>query len=84
MLVTITLSEYFFSSITISGTEVIPIPLFHSLDGTRSIDYVARVEPSALGGKKMAELLLDATHHGLVGKSTHGNAPVASLIDRST
>ncbi|KAK1735127.1 hypothetical protein QTG54_014193 [Skeletonema marinoi] len=44
------------------GSEVIPIPLFIPLDGTRSEDYVARVEPSAIGGRKMAEYLLDVIH----------------------
>jgi hypothetical protein len=72
------------SSIKITGTEVIPIPLFHSLDGTRSNDYVARVEPSAVGGKKMAELLLDAVHNNFVDRSAQGGAPTTSLIDRST
>ncbi|KAL7514206.1 hypothetical protein ACHAXN_013233 [Cyclotella atomus] len=72
------------SSIKITGKEVIPIPLFHSLDGTRSNDYVARVEPSAVGGKKMAELLLDAVHNNFVDRSAQGGAPTTSLIDRST
>lgn len=71
------------SSIKVAGTEVIPIPLFRSLDGTRSGDYVARVEPSASGGRKMAELLLDAIHYNFVGTSTTGSAPTTSLIDRS-
>lgn len=48
------------SQIKIEGTEVIPIPLFNALDGKCSQDYVARVEPSAIGGKKMAEYLMDA------------------------
>lgn len=50
------------SRIQIPGTQVIPVPLFVPLDGTRSEDYVARVEPSASGGRKMAEYLLDAIH----------------------
>lgn len=41
------------------GSEVIPVPLFNALDGKHTIDYVARVEPSAIGGKKLAEFLLD-------------------------
>mmetsp|Transcript_2834 Transcript_2834/g.4405 ORF Transcript_2834/g.4405 Transcript_2834/m.4405 type:complete len:132 (-) Transcript_2834:483-878(-) len=51
------------SSIRIPGSQVIPIPLFHPLDGTKSEDYVARVEPSASGGRKMAEYMLDVIHH---------------------
>lgn len=47
------------SKIRISGTEVIPVPLFNALDGKTSEDYIARVEPSSQGGKKMAEYLLD-------------------------
>jgi hypothetical protein len=30
-------------------------PLFEVLDGKRAEDYVARVEPSSEGGKKMAQ-----------------------------
>lgn len=47
------------SKIQIPGTQVIPVPLFNALDGTQSRDYVARVEPSSIGGRKMAEFLLD-------------------------
>jgi len=48
------------SNIHIPGaTEVVPVPLFHVLDGKRSEDFVARVEPSAIGGRKMAEFILD-------------------------
>lgn len=46
-----------FSKIHIPGTEVIPVPLYRVLDGKRSDDYVARVEPSAVGGRRMAEFL---------------------------
>lgn len=72
-----------YSHIRISGTQVIPIPLFHSLDGTRSEDYVARVEPSASGGRKMAELLLDAIHNNARDNNARPGAPTTSLIDRS-
>ncbi|KAL7489730.1 hypothetical protein ACHAW6_015456 [Cyclotella cf. meneghiniana] len=71
------------SHIRISGTQVIPVPLFHSLDGTRSEDYVARVEPSASGGRKMAELLLDAIHNNAGDNNARPGAPTTSLIDRS-
>jgi len=72
------------STIRIRGSEVIPIPLFHTLDGTRSEDYVARVEPSASGGRKMAEYILDAIHspgnvNQLGGSSV--TAPSTSFID---
>merc|ERR1712224_165317 len=48
------------SRIQIEGVEVIPVPLFHALDGKTSADYESRVEPSVIGGEKMARLLTDA------------------------
>eukprot|EP00928_Gymnodinium_smaydae_P042206 TRINITY_DN2844_c0_g5_i1.p1 TRINITY_DN2844_c0_g5~~TRINITY_DN2844_c0_g5_i1.p1 ORF type:complete len:416 (-),score=29.15 TRINITY_DN2844_c0_g5_i1:256-1503(-) len=48
------------STIEIEGVEVIPVPLFEALDGKSTSDYVSRVEPSVLGGEKMARLLADA------------------------
>lgn len=53
------------SKISIPGSEVIPVPLFNVLDGKDSRDYIARVEPSPQGGRKMAEYLLD-----MIEKST--------------
>lgn len=47
------------SLIRIPGVEVIPVPLYNALNGKDTTDYVARVEPSAKGGKIMAEYLLD-------------------------
>ena len=47
------------SRIDIAGTDVIPVPLFTVLDGKQSEDFVARVEPSAIGGGKMARFILD-------------------------
>lgn len=46
------------SRISVPGVEVVPFPLFTALDGTNSRDYLQRVEPSAEGGRKMAEGLL--------------------------
>ncbi len=54
------------SSIRITGSEVIPTPLFSVLDGKNGHDYCARVEPSAQGGQKMARLFLDL----MEGKAT--------------
>ena len=45
--------------IKITGTNVIPLPLYEVLDGRDPGDYVARVEPSARGGSKMAEFIID-------------------------
>ena len=42
------------SAIRIPGTEVVPVPLFDVLDWQRSEDFVARVEPSVIGDRKMA------------------------------
>lgn len=69
------------SHIQISGSQVIPVPLFNVLDGKHSNDYVARVEPSALGGKKMAEYLLDTIQHDStsVNRSSIA-APTTKLI----
>lgn len=45
------------TKIEVEGTEVVPCALYEALDGKSEADYVARVEPSVQGGKKMAELL---------------------------
>ncbi|OEU15674.1 hypothetical protein FRACYDRAFT_261794 [Fragilariopsis cylindrus CCMP1102] len=74
------------SKININGTEVIPVPLFNVLDGKIAEDYVARVEPSSQGGRKMAEFILDiiekSSHHVTSGSSL---LPVEStyMADRS-
>ena len=41
--------------IRIDGTDVIPFPMYEILDGKHSEDYIARVEPSNLGGLKLAK-----------------------------
>mmetsp|Transcript_74138 Transcript_74138/g.241083 ORF Transcript_74138/g.241083 Transcript_74138/m.241083 type:complete len:243 (-) Transcript_74138:66-794(-) len=56
--------EHAVSKIKIEGTEVVPVPLFRVLDGGCSEDYVARVEPSEQGGRKMAEAFLQALFGG--------------------
>jgi len=68
------------SRIKIQGSEVIPVPLFHVLDGKTSSDYVARVEPSAKGGMKMAEYLLDVINNPETAKIQSAIAPTLSLI----
>ena len=73
------------STIRIPGSEVIPIPLFHALGGRRSEDYVARVEPSASGGKKMAEYMVDVIHSSGIDearlRTSAFSAPTTSFID---
>jgi hypothetical protein len=65
------------SKISIPGSEIIPIPLFHVLDGKDSRDYIARVEPSPQGGRKMAEYILDvierSTNHRHQTNETYGS-----------
>jgi len=51
--------EYATTQIKIDGVQVVPVPLYEALDGTISADYAQRVEPSAQGGLKMANLILD-------------------------
>jgi hypothetical protein len=69
------------SRIQIKGSEVIPVPLFNVLDGKCSDDYVARVEPSAIGGEKMAEFLLDIVDNSSVANAAPSSmAPTTSLI----
>ena len=59
---------------------MIPVPLFHVLDGKNTEDYVARVEPSALGGKKMAEYLLDVIDNpSLVYEDMKYKAPAVDV-----
>ncbi|KAF2257912.1 hypothetical protein CC78DRAFT_166470 [Lojkania enalia] len=41
--------------IKIEGTWVLPCALYEPLDGKNAGDYTARVEPSASGGRKLAE-----------------------------
>jgi lysophospholipase L1-like esterase len=45
--------------IQIVGTEVLPCALYEVLDGKEKKDYTDRVEPSADGGKKMAERFVE-------------------------
>jgi hypothetical protein len=44
----------------VPGVHVVPIALFDALDPSAEGDYVARVEPSAAGGAKIARLIVDA------------------------
>ncbi len=42
------------------GCPIIPLPLYKVLDCMDENDYVMKVEPSAVGGAKMAAAFLDA------------------------
>jgi hypothetical protein len=74
-----TVFEQATSQIRIPGTEVVPVPLFHALDGKCTEDYVARVEPSAAGGRKMAELLLDIIQRPVAASSGNSHVTTSSL-----
>ena len=58
------------------------MPLFNVLDGKNSNDYIARVEPSATGGRKMAEFLLDIIHRSS-SSSGYDAPPSLNVVNRS-
>ena len=70
------------SLIHIPGVDVIPVPLFHALNGKDTTDYVARVEPSAQGGTKMAEYLLDLLDNPAVSHATSSSPTTSRMEDR--
>lgn len=53
----------------VDGIKVLPCPFFEILDGKNSADYCARVEPSPVGGQKMARGLVQAVSDELWGGS---------------
>ena len=56
------------SRIKVEGTKIVPIALYDVLDGKNTDDYEARVEPSAVGGGKMAALFMDKMFQDGYGK----------------
>merc|ERR1712194_716893 len=52
------------AQLDIPGTTVLPLPIFSTLNGENPDDYMERAEPSASGGKKIAELIMDAISKG--------------------
>lgn len=53
------------SKIRLRGVpQVVPLPLYEALNPLDADDYVARVEPSAKGGRKIAEAILEACGMG--------------------
>ena len=72
------------SSIDIPGTVVVPVPLYRVLDGKDSSDYIARVEPSPTGGRKMAEFILDMIDRQPSSSlSPSSGAPLTSSMERT-
>lgn len=53
------LFNYLSEHARIEGVRIVPMALFETLDGKTTDDYVARVEPSISGGRKMAGAYLD-------------------------
>lgn len=51
-------------NIKIDGIEIVAVPFFTVMDGRTSSDYCERVEPSAQGGNKLAQIILDAIEGG--------------------
>lgn len=52
-----TVFEKMIREVKVSGCQMAYVPLYAALDGKESSDYVARVEPSEQGGRKMAEVM---------------------------
>lgn len=63
------------SLIRIPGVEVIPVPLYNALNGKDTTDYVDRVEPSAKGGRIMAEYLLDIIDNPSLSPAVSASLP---------
>jgi hypothetical protein len=53
------------SQVKIPGTQVAAVPLFDILNPTEARDYSQRVEPSAIGGDKIASYILDTISHNV-------------------
>lgn len=73
------------AEINVPGCDpVVPVPLFQVLDGKNTQDYVARVEPSATGGSKMAEFILDLIDNSFASSAASSliapTAPTSALI----
>ncbi|CAD7959819.1 unnamed protein product [Amoebophrya sp. A120] len=58
------------ATIKIEKCEVIPFALFDVLDGNTPEDYVARVEPSETGGRKMAKALVEKLYPEMRGEKS--------------
>eukprot|EP00927_Polykrikos_kofoidii_P078254 TRINITY_DN75101_c0_g1_i1.p1 TRINITY_DN75101_c0_g1~~TRINITY_DN75101_c0_g1_i1.p1 ORF type:complete len:372 (-),score=55.50 TRINITY_DN75101_c0_g1_i1:292-1347(-) len=63
------------SRICIPSVDVVAFPFFEVLDGKISDDYVARVEPSASGGKKLAVAMFDRLLESGSSESDEAEAP---------
>ncbi|CAD7951874.1 unnamed protein product [Amoebophrya sp. A120] len=59
--------------------KVVPLELSRALDGTNSLMYANRVEPSVLGGEKLADLILDTIKENLQTPENAGNVQSPQL-----
>ena len=69
--------------IKVSGSNVVGVPLSAAMNGKNTMDYCARVEPSALGGHKMATLILDAIINSKIPSSSREGVVVEEEIVRN-
>ena len=51
--------KYAIEQISISGVQIVACPMFEILDSKSTQDYVERVEPSNLGGRKIAKIFAE-------------------------
>jgi hypothetical protein len=72
------------SKIALKGVRVVPVPLYEALDGKDSADYVQRVEPSAQGGRKLAQRIMDALEPVLRADAAGGAVDRAAAAVQST
>jgi hypothetical protein len=74
----------------VHGIPVTCVPLFRVLDSTDTRDYVARVEPSAVGGRKMARHFMEELFPVEAVAGGHSNtthaapAPTTASLEPST
>jgi hypothetical protein len=68
-------------SIKIPGSQVVAVPLFEALNGKDTADYSQRVEPSAKGGQKMGEFLVEKIAGSLSG-SGEVAVEVTHMVER--
>ena len=71
-------------TIHIKDTEMIYVPLYRILNGKNTNDYVARVEPSVMGGKKMAEYIYAILFPASMSSSPSPVTPSAPSYQRYT
>lgn len=69
--------------VTVPGVRILPVPLFEALDGSDSEHYVARVEPSASGGERMAGFIMRLAVDAGVLVAASGSTPLPAASEAS-